>query len=219
MVLVGHSQGSGILTQLIKNEIEGKPIQAELVSAILMGTRLQVPVGKSVGGDLSAVPLCHSSSETGCAIAYASFRATAPPGATSLFGKSAGPGLEAACVNPAALAGGSGPVHAYFGTGAAIVGASPPLDWVKGKTIGTPFVSVPGLLTARCEKNDVSSYLAITVHGDPAGARTAEIPGDVIVRGTLMPDWGLHLIDANLFMGNLIDLVREQTAAYRREKH
>jgi hypothetical protein len=219
VVLIGHSQGSGVLTELIKAEIDGKPIQHQMISAILMGTRLQVPVGKDVGGDFASVPLCRAANQIHCAIAYASFRATAPPTATSLFGKSTGPGLEAACVNPAALAGGSGPVHAYFGTGAAIVGASPPLDWVKGKTIGTPFVSVPGLLTARCEKNDVSSYLAITVHGDPAGARTAEIPGDVIVRGTLMPDWGLHLIDANLFMGNLIDLVREQTAAYRREKH
>jgi len=219
VVLIGHSQGSGVLTQLIKAEIDGTPIQRQLISAILMGTRLQVPVGKDVGGDFASVPLCRAANQLHCAIAYASFRATAPPTATSLFGKSAGPGLEAACVNPAALAGGSGAVHAYFGTGAAIVGANPPLDWVKGKTIGTPFVSVPGLLTARCEKNDVSSYLAITVHGDPAGARTAEIPGDVIARGTLMPDWGLHLVDANLFMGNLIDLVREQAAAYRREKH
>jgi hypothetical protein len=39
-VLIGHSQGSGVLTELIKHEIEGKPVQNQLVSAILMGTRL-----------------------------------------------------------------------------------------------------------------------------------------------------------------------------------
>src|SRR6185436_17696314 len=75
VVLIGHSQGSGVLTQLIKNEIDGKPIQKQLVSAILMGTRLQVPVGKDVGGDFTSVPLCHASSQLHCAIAYASFRA------------------------------------------------------------------------------------------------------------------------------------------------
>ena len=45
-VLVGHSQGSGVLTQLIKNEIDGKPVQAQLISAILMGTSLPVPTGR-----------------------------------------------------------------------------------------------------------------------------------------------------------------------------
>src|SRR5262249_1904058 len=50
VVLIGHSQGSFVLTELIKNEIEGKPVQSKLVSAILMGSRLQVPIGKDVGG-------------------------------------------------------------------------------------------------------------------------------------------------------------------------
>ncbi len=219
VVLIGHSQGSGVLTQLIKNEIEGKPVQKKLVSAILMGTRLQVPAGKDVGGDFASVPLCHAANQVGCAIAYASFRASAPPAATSLFGKSAGPGLEAACVNPAALAGGSGAAHAYFGARSAIVDASSQVDWIKGKTIDTPFVSVPGLLTAECKKNDVATYLAVVVHGEPGSARTSDIPGDVVVGGQLQADWGLHLIDASLFMGNLIAIVRDQAAAYARGKH
>jgi hypothetical protein len=219
VVLVGHSQGSSVLIELIKNEIDGKPLQDKLVSAILMGARLQVPVGKTSGGDFASIKLCGSSRDTHCAIAYATFRATMPPNATSLFGKSAGPGLEAACVNPAALAGGSGPVHAYFATSGAIVESSLAVEWVKGKTIATPFVSVPGLLTAQCEKNADASYLAITVHGDPKSARTADIPGDVVVAGQVRGEWGLHLIDVHLFMGNLITIVRDQTAAYLRQKH
>jgi DUF3089 family protein len=219
VVLIGHSQGSGVLTQLIKNEIEGKPVQKKLVSAILMGTRLQVPAGKDVGGDFASVPLCHAASQVGCAIAYASFRASAPPAATSLFGKPAGPGMEAACVNPAALAGGSGAAQAYFAARSAIVDASSQVDWVKGKTIDTPFVSVPGLLTAECKKNDVGTYLAVAVHGEPGSARTSDIPGDVVVGGRVQADWGLHLIDASLFMGNLIAIVRDQAAAYARGKH
>ncbi len=219
VVLVGHSQGSGVLTQLIKNEIDGKPVQKKLVSAILMGTRLQVPAGKDVGGDLPSVPLCHTPSQTGCVIAYASFRATVPPTAASRFGKSGGPGLEAACVNPAALAGGSGEAHAYLVAGGAFNESTFETEWVKGKKVTTPFVSVPGLLTAECAKNDAGTYLAITVHGDPASPRTADIHGDVVVGGKVQADWGLHLIDVNLFLGNLVSIVRDETAAYRREKH
>ena len=49
VVLIGHSQGSFILTSLIAKEIDGKPIQSRLVSAILMGTTVPVPKGKDVG--------------------------------------------------------------------------------------------------------------------------------------------------------------------------
>ena len=219
VVLIGHSQGSTVLIQLIKNEIEGKPAQKQLVSAILMGTRLQVPAGKDVGGDFASVPLCRSARQLGCAIAYASFRATAPPTATSLFGKPAGPGLEAACTNPAALAGGSGALHPYFATRRAIVEASAQVDWIKGKPIDTPFVSLPGMLTAECKKNDVGTYLAIAVHGDAGSPRAADIPGDVVVGGNVQAEWGLHLVDASLVMGDLIAVVRDQAAAYAHAKH
>jgi len=69
VVLVAHSQGSFILNRLIHDEIDGKPIQSKLVSAILLGTTIAVPKGKDVGGPLAHVPLCHSATETGCVIA------------------------------------------------------------------------------------------------------------------------------------------------------
>ncbi|HSS03330.1 MAG TPA: DUF3089 domain-containing protein [Kofleriaceae bacterium] len=219
VVLIGHSQGSGVLVELIKHEIEGKPVQKKLVSAILMGTRLQVPSGKDVGGDFASVPLCRRAQQIGCAIVFASYRDSAPPTSTALFGKSGGPGLEAACVNPAALAGGSGAAQAYFGARSAIVDASSQVEWIKGKAIDTPFVSVPGLVTAACKKNDAGTYLAIAVHGNPSSPRTSDIPGDVVVGGNVRADWGLHLVDASLFMGNLIAIVRDQAAAYGRAKH
>src|ERR1700730_17876398 len=50
VVLIGHSQGSLVLTQLIKNEIDGKPLQSRIISALLLGTSLPVPRGKDVGG-------------------------------------------------------------------------------------------------------------------------------------------------------------------------
>jgi hypothetical protein len=48
VVLVGHSQGSGVLTGLIAKEIDGKPVQARLISALLMGTPLVVPARSAV---------------------------------------------------------------------------------------------------------------------------------------------------------------------------
>ena len=217
VVLIGHSQGSGILIQLVKNRIDGKPVQKQIVSVILGGARLQVPIGKDVGGDFSSIPLCHAASQTGCAINFASFRVDSPPPSNSRFGTSSAPGLQAACVNPAALGGGSGALHAYLasGTDAIVASAAPPKPWtVPPKAIDTPFVEVPGLLTAECVNDGTHAYLAITVHPDPAGQRVNEITGDIVVGKTILKDWGLHLIDMNLAMGNLVGIVGEQSKAY-----
>jgi hypothetical protein len=86
---------------------------------------------------------------------------------------------------------------------------------VKGKTITTPFVSVPGLITAECVHTGPFHYLAIHVKADPASPRTSTIPGDVVFGGVIQKDWGLHLIDANLFMGNLVDLLGEEARAWK----
>src|SRR5947199_1364228 len=90
--------------------------------------------------------------------------------------------------------------------------------WVAPpQPIATPFVSLPGLLTAECVSNEKGSYLAVTVHGDPADPRVDDIVGDIVVNGQVLADWGLHLIDVNLAMGNLLDIVRQQGKAYLRQ--
>jgi Protein of unknown function (DUF3089) len=218
VVLIGHSQGSGVLTQLIHNEIDGKPVQQKLISALLLGTSLPVPKGKDVGGAFQHIPLCHSMTHTGCVIAYASFRSTIPPPDNSRFGRVQGEGMQAACVNPATLGGGVGQLHSYLSArGRSVVGsAAEPQPWVTpAKPIDTPFVSVPGLLTAQCVSNEKGfTYLEITVHGDPKDPRVDDIAGDVMANGQVNASWGLHLIDVNLSMGNLVDIVREQSKAY-----
>jgi hypothetical protein len=126
--------------------------------------------------------------------------------------------MISACTNPAALGGGSGELHSYLGThGSGVVAGAEaePGPWVKPpQPISTPFVSVPGLLTAECVSNESGSYLAVSVHGDPAGPRASDIVGDVVVNGEVLADWGLHLIDVNLTMGNLLDIVSQQAKAY-----
>jgi hypothetical protein len=216
VVLVSHSQGSFLLQDLIANEIDGKPIQARFVSAILLGTSLPVPKGKDVGGAFKSVPLCKSATQTGCVISYASFRSTIQPPAASLFARVQGEDLMAACTNPAALGGGSADVHAYLnatGTPFLLPSAAQPV-WAAGKTIDTPWVSVPGLLSAQCVSNEHGSYLEVTVHGDSSDPRADDIIGDVMAGAQPNAAWGLHLQDMNLTLGNLLDIVAQQSRAY-----
>ncbi|MGD8871501.1 MAG: DUF3089 domain-containing protein [Gemmatimonadota bacterium] len=212
VVLIGHSQGSFILTRLIAEEIDGKPVQNRLVSAILLGAEPLVAKGSDVGGSFQSIPLCHAASQTGCLIAYSTFRSTSPPPENSLFGIPPSPDVTVACTNPAALGGGGGTLHAYMATsGGTLGGDGRGVDWVEGgPAIETPWVSVPGLLSSRCATNEYATYLELTVHGDPSDPRTDDIGGD------LTPQWGLHLVDANVAMGNLVDIVRQQSAAWQR---
>jgi hypothetical protein len=218
VVLVGHSQGSFILTELIRQEIDGKPAQSQLVSAILLGATLAVPRGKDVGGSFEKIPLCRAAAQTGCVVSYVSFRSTVPPPANTRFGRVVGDGLVAACTNPAALAGGSGMVRAYLDARShMIVGQSPARTWVfPERAIDTPWVSVPGLLSAHCSSNEHATFLEVTVHRDASDPRTDDIDGDLIAGGQLLADWGLHLIDVNLAIGNLVDIVGQQGRAWSR---
>jgi hypothetical protein len=194
-------------------------VQAKLVSAILGGTTVAVPAGKDVGGDFKSVPLCKSVTQTGCAIVFATFRATAPPPANTLFGHVTTPGMTAACSNPAALGGGSGALRAYLAAdGNLIVGNTPPPAWSSTATVETPFVTLPGLLTAECATNENATFLAVTVKADPADPRIDDINGDLLALGRPQANWGLHLIDMNVTMGNLLDIVSQQAKAYSARK-
>ena len=100
-VLVGHSQGSLMIQELIKREIEGKPVAKRLVRAIIPGFNVYVPQGKRVGGTFKSTPLCASESETGCVMTWVSFRENNPPPEGAMFGWSAAPGMTVGCTNPA----------------------------------------------------------------------------------------------------------------------
>jgi len=215
-VLIGHSQGSYILTRLIREEIDGKPVEARMVSAIIPGATVPVARGKDTGGAFQHIPVCRAASQTGCVIAYSSFRATVPPPADTLFGKVVNPDLVAACANPAALGGGDGELRAYLPTrGQNIVGNTAPKPWLTPeKLIDTQWVSVPGMLTAKCTSNENATYLEVTVHPDPSGHRVDEISGDILANGRVQANWGLHLVDVNLAIGNFIDIVRQQSLAW-----
>ena len=217
VVLIGHSQGAFILQGLIASEIDGKPVQKQLVGAYILGATFLTPKGKDVGGQFKQIPLCAKPGQVGCVVNFSAFRSTLTPPGNTLFGKSTDPSMSGSCTNPAALGQGSAPLRAYLSaTGRLIaMGAGAPKPWATDKTVDTPFVSVPGLLTAECKTNEFATYLEIKVNGDPADPRVDDISGDLGAAAKPLAQWGLHLIDVNLAMGNLLDLVEAQAKAYR----
>ena len=218
VVLIGHSQGASLLIPLIRNEIDPNPAERHLlVSALLMGGNVTVPDGQTVGGDFKNIPACQSSVQTGCVVAYSSFD-TSPP-TNSLFGRvgtslSAQSGLGTApmanvqvlCTDPASLEGGTGILSPYFVT-KPFPGATNTFTTPTGALLSTPWVSYPNHYTATCETSGGASWLQVT---------TVDNPGDhrPVVHQVLGPRWGLHLVDINIALGNLVDLIGNQSRAY-----
>jgi hypothetical protein len=59
-------------------------------------------------------------------------------------------------------------------------------------------------------------YLKVHFNADPADARIDDPGSDVMAQGKPDPSWGLHLNDANIGMGDLVDVVGNQAAAYKK---
>jgi pimeloyl-ACP methyl ester carboxylesterase len=212
IVLIGHSQGTSILTELIRREIEGTPVQSRIVSALLIGAPggILVHRGRDAGGTFAHMPLCRAATQTGCVVAYSAFRVTAPPSATTRFGRSDDSTLVAACTNPAALGGGEAALNGYFdAAGGTALAFGPTEPWtVGGRPIATPMVRVMGLLKGQCRSNAFASYLEVSVQRGPDSPASRDIQGD------LAEGLGLHLVDMEVAIGSLIDLVGHQTKSY-----
>jgi hypothetical protein len=213
IVFIGHSQGAAMLIAMLKAEVDDNPdLRRLLLSALLMGGNVTVPVGKSIGGDFANIPACASSSQTRCVVAYSSFDKTPP--ADALFGRvdsgfhtfpqGANVPLQVLCVNPAAPGGGTGPLLTYvptdrlaffFGKGALGINAK------------TPFVSYPNEFSAHCVSSGGATWLQIDRTGGPSDRRP-----DISVAAA--PAWGLHAADIPIALGNLVDLVRSEAAAF-----
>lgn len=207
IVFIGHSQGAAMLIRLLRSEVDPNPaIRKLLVSAIILGGNVVVPTGASVGGSFRHIPVCASATDTGCVIAYSSFLLPPPPGA--LFGRpglgvsiqsgqTATTGLQVVCTNPAALAGGTGPLRPYLAV-ATSAGGAPAVTWS----------TYPSLYTAHCARSGGATWLQVTDVGGAADHRAR-------LTQTLGPAWGLHLYDVNIALGNLVSDVAAEEGAYR----
>jgi hypothetical protein len=216
VVLLGHSQGTGHLGQLIATEIDPNPdLLSRLVSAILLGGTISVPDGEDVGGTFQNVPACREEDQTGCVINFSTFPADMPPPDSAFFGRAGGgrgpapEGVDAAdlralCVDPVELTGGDGVADAIVPAQSAL-SARPELT----EDIDTAFIVLPHLLAATCERTENFDYFSVARASDD-DQRAAES----LTTETLGPDWGLHLYDANVAMGNLLQIVAAEAEAF-----
>ena len=211
-VLIGHSQGASVLKRLVREEIDPDPVlRQQMVSAMLFGTSVAVPVGKTKGGDFANTPVCTRPKQTGCVISYSSFSQTPPDGSfgrvrTDATTLPAGVTYEAACTNPAALKGGWAPIDTIIRTtpvpGLLGTAAANPLRW-RTPTAKTPWLTPKDRYKAKCMTSNGAHVLMVKGIGK---ARK--------LTGSPTPGWGLHLVDIELPLGNLIDLVRTQQKAF-----
>ena len=217
VIVIGHSQGAGMLIALLRRQVDPDPAERRLlVSAMLLGGNVTVPTGRSVGGSFQHIPACTADSQIGCVVAYSSFDQTPPAdslfgrpgqGVSNLSGSGATAGLQVLCTNPADLAGNATtPLAPYFPTRAQVAGLGG-LSGLTPPALATPWVSEPGLYAGQCRSEGGATWLQVSAPITPGDTRQ-------IVGQTLGPTWGLHLVDVNIALGDLVDLARAEAAAY-----
>ncbi|HEX8119743.1 MAG TPA: DUF3089 domain-containing protein [Solirubrobacteraceae bacterium] len=218
-VLIGHSQGTRMLRQLLRKEIDGREeVRAGLVSAILLGGNVLVRKGSRVGGDFAHVPACAGPAQIGCVVAWSTFNETPPSNSrygrppaedTSGFGFPVGPDYEVLCTNPASLDVNERREITTYLRGEPFPGVIGVLltEMYGGPqpTAPTPFLRPTDRYTARCETRDGANVLML----EPVGSSRHLNPSPD-------PSWGLHLSDANIALGDLVGIVQRQIAAYPR---
>jgi hypothetical protein len=201
VVLIGHSQGARTLTALLAKRIEkSEEARSRLVSALLLGGDVTVAKGSDTGGSFAQVPACRVPAQTGCVVAYSAYGATPPPDA--VFGRAREAGEQVLCTDPSRLAGDDGSLHPYL-PGASLAAAGALASAVPD--VPTGFAAYPGQLAGECRVAGPVSYLHVT---RAPGARLPVSPQP------LGPRWGLHNGDVNLALGDLVEVVRRQVAAY-----
>ena len=205
-VLIGHSQGSLMLQQLIAREIENDPaVAARMELAIIPGFDLLVPLGKLVGGTFKKTPLCSHEGETGCVMSWSSFREKNVPPPGAMFGISDKPGMTVGCVNPARPGAADWvPLDSYWYSHSALPVPGGPIQWSTEGQPSTAYVHTPGLVSARCVNDGQRGYLWIRTNHDPGDRRTDHIGGEVAIFGMFLPGWGMHLADMSEAQGDLI---------------
>jgi hypothetical protein len=217
-VLIGHSQGTFHLQRLIRRRIDTKPaLRRRLVSAVLLGGDVAVRKGSDRGGSFRHVPTCRAATQRACVLAFSTFAETPP--ASALFGRGAsrvaefldlpaGADLESACTNPAALGSDrSVPLTsiasaAPFAPGT-LIAAGISLLGLQWPAAPTTFIESHGAFTGACSREGGAHVL-----------RIAPAPGTPLPKASPTADWGLHLVDANIALGELVQVVRRQIRGF-----
>lgn len=219
-VLIGHSQGTRLLRQLIRTQIDPDPaLRRRFVGAVMPGANVTTATGRATGGDFRTIPVCTRVFQLGCVVAYSTF--AQDPTADSRFGVSTappkedpfqlpgGPGYEVACTDPRALIGTPGaplrlliPSKPYapgpIAAGILLTSGG------MAPSASTTWVTAPDRWNGGCRTINGAHVLRY----DPSGAQSR--------RPVFFPEprWGTHLVDVNLALDELVTLVAHQAQRY-----
>ena len=197
VVLVGFSQGTGMLSQLLRREIAPNANQLKrVVLSELIGGGLTVSSPRSVNDGLAGQPLCAHVGSIHCVIAYDAF--TAVPSARAIVGRpgavwsylsgwTAAQGSQTVCVNPVYGGEASGPLIPYIGE--------------------NPYSTYANRFRAACERQGSLTWLDIRQIDVPAGgAKRNELPS--LPPGSDQFLAGLHGESWSLTLGNLVTMTQ-----------
>lgn len=209
-VIMGHSQGSSMAIELLKRKIDNDPaVRGRMISALLLGSGPVTPPDKPVGGSFQNIPVCKTKGETGCLIAFVTYDQAAPPqAANALFGRTTDAGVVA-CTEPAALLGQTGN---YRGSYFPLTTSNPTFmsPGFRPMDATTPFMLYRDYFRGQCVNKDGFSYLELSINKSADDQR--EVP-PYRNPALEMTGWGLHLVDYNPSIDELIELVSSQAAA------
>jgi DUF3089 family protein len=209
IIFIGHSQGSGELEQLLAKEVDPKPaVRKLMLSAIILGGNVTVANGSQEGGTFKNIPACRSVTQLGCVVAFSSFESV--PTSATFFGRTSNPGQHVLCTNPANLAGGSHVLDSVFPTApfapGTTIAAATALLGLPAFATATPWVEFTNAYSGACQVTaDNDNYLQIT-----------PIAPSVMIH-ELTPALGLHLVDSQLGLGNLVSMVHSELGVWAKK--
>jgi hypothetical protein len=190
MVLVGHSQGAGMVIRLLRKFFENDPAMRDRLL-------LAMPIGGDLETDSFAnIPLCTKPDETGCIVTYRSYTAGDPIEVAPRWMPS--PGHTTACVDPASIDGGTGRFsRSFFPIMGDVRRFMRNIDGIE-----TPYIELRDHYAGRCVTMPSGfSYLGVT--------ESSPGPFDMHKRFFKM---GLHLADMQLTEGDLVDMIQRRAA-------
>jgi hypothetical protein len=202
-----------MLTSLIKAKIDNDPtLRARMISALIIGGGVTVAQGQNKGGSFQNVPTCAASSDTGCVVAYASWAKEKPPAPGGAFTSAMAAGTEFACTDPAQLSGNTGNYRGSYVATKTVLSKNftNDLGGTMPAGVTTPFVLYRDMFKGECKVANGIKYLEISVAMSADDKRTAPPYRSSIVENI---GGGMHLMDYNLEIDDLLDLVTKQAAA------
>lgn len=211
-VLMGHSQGTGMLTGMMQRDVDPEAaVRAQMLSALLIGGGVGVPDGEDVGGTFQNIPLCRQPGQLGCVIAYNSFSKEIPPTMGTTFARAPKDGQSNACTEPAQLAGREGQRYQGSYVRLARVNAALAPEGIDKlpSDIETPFVLYRDVFRGECKNENGFSWLEISLEFEAGDPRPPPPYRSTLIEKAL----GLHLMDYNLELDDLIEAVRLQIEA------